>query len=86
MSDDPVSDPPGNHPTHGEESGIEVPATLFEEKRQVHELLSEETRHHIIQTILGHPKFLVSITEFAFYISTSTPTIHEQLDCLRHSF
>lgn len=83
MSNDPAADSPYNHPRNGGESGGGFAVMPFEEQRQVHELLSQETRHHIIQTILGHPAFLPSITEFDYYISKSKPTIHEQLDRLQ---
>lgn len=56
---------------HGQGSGDEVVAMLFGQQQQIHELLSQETRHHIIQTILGHPSYLPSITEFGYYISKS---------------
>lgn len=36
----------------------------FEEQWLVPELLSQQTRHHIIQTILGHPVLLPPIMEF----------------------
>ena len=83
MSNDPATDSPSDHPGRTYESGGRFAAMPFEEQRQVHELLSQETRHHIIQTILGHPAFLPSISEFDYYISKSKPTIHEQLDRLQ---
>ena len=84
MSNDPAADPPSKHSSTGRESGDGFAVMPFEEQRQVHELLSQETRHHIIQTILGHPAFLPSITEFDYYISKSKPTIHEQLERLQN--
>jgi DNA-binding PadR family transcriptional regulator len=83
MSNDPAADPPTDIPGRTGESGGGRTVMPFEEQRQVHELLSQETRHHIIQTILGHPAYLPSITEFDYYISKSKPTIHEQLDRLQ---
>ncbi len=47
------------------------PATSFspfEAQREVHELLSQETRHHILQAILGHPTHLLLLTELGYYI------------------
>jgi len=83
MSNGPATDSPTDHPGGTDESGGGFAAMPFEEQRQVHELLSQETRHHIIQAILGHPDHLPSITEFDYYISKSKPTIHEQLDRLQ---
>lgn len=83
MSNDPAADSPHDPSSSGYESEEGFAVMPFEEQRQVHELLSQETRHHIIQTILGHPAFLPSITEFDYYISKSKPTIHEQLERLQ---
>lgn len=83
MSNDPATDPSTDPPDRTGESGGGRAVMPFEEQRQVHKLLSQETRHHIIQTILGHPAYLPSITEFDYYISKSKPTIHEQLDRLQ---
>jgi len=83
MSNDPAADLPSKHSSTGRESGDGFAVMPFEEQRQVHELLSQETRHHIVQTILGHPAFLPSITEFDYYISKSKPTIYEQLERLQ---
>ena len=57
-------------------------ASPFEAQREIHELLSQETRHHILQTILGHPTHLVSLTEFGYYIQKSESAILDQLDVL----
>jgi len=83
MSDDCGVDSESEHSDYGRESGDGFAVMPFEQQRQVHELLSQETRHHIIQTILGHPAFPPSITEFDYYISKAKPTIHEQLDRLQ---
>jgi DNA-binding transcriptional ArsR family regulator len=83
MSNDPAADSSSEHSSHERESGDGFAVMPFEQQRRVHELLSQETRYHIIQTILGHPAFLPSITEFDYYISKSKPTIHEQLDRLQ---
>lgn len=66
MSDSPVS-------------GADGP---FEEQRQVYELLSQETRHLILQFILGHPEHLPSLDELAFVVPKNKAAIREQLDVL----
>ncbi|WP_138005703.1 hypothetical protein [Halalkalirubrum salinum] len=57
-------------------------AAPYETQRTVQRYLSQETRHNILQVILGHPAHLVSVTEFDYYISKSRSTISEQLDNL----
>ena len=57
-------------------------AAPYETQRTVQRYLSQETRHNILQVILGHPTHLVSVTEFDYYISKSRSTISEQLDDL----
>lgn len=60
-------------------------AAPYETQRAVQRYLSQETRHNILQVILGHPAHLVSVTEFDYYISKSRSTISEQLaDMARH--
>lgn len=54
-------------------------AAPYEMQRTVQRYLSQETRHNIIQVILGHPAHLVSVTEFDYYIPKSRSTISEQL-------
>lgn len=83
MSDDSSAGSPRDYRGPLRDIGDGFDVMPFEEQRQVHELLSQETRHHIIQTILGHPAFLPSITEFDYYISKAKPTIHQQLDRLQ---
>ena len=51
----------------------------YETQRTVQRYLSQETRHNILQVILGHPAHLVSVTELDHYISKSRSTISEQL-------
>jgi hypothetical protein len=60
---------------------IDDPAP-YESQRTVQRYLSQETRHNILQVILGHPAHLVSVTEFDYYIRKSRSTISEQLDNL----
>ena len=50
-----------------------------ETQQTVQQYLSQETRHNILQVILGHPHHLVSVTEFDYYIPKSRSTISEQL-------
>ncbi|WP_273837552.1 hypothetical protein [Halococcus sp. PRR34] len=57
-------------------------ASPFEAQREIHELLSQETRHHILQAILGHPTHLMSLTELGYYIQKSESAILDQLDVL----
>ena len=59
-----------------------TPSSPFEAQREVHELLSQETRHHILQAILGHPTHLLSLTELGYYIQKSESAILDQLDVL----
>jgi hypothetical protein len=47
--------------------------------REMHEFLAQETRYHIIQTILGHPDQLASLTELAYYSRRSESAIVDQL-------
>lgn len=54
----------------------------FEEQRRVFELLSQETRHLIIQYVLGHPEHLVSLDELEYMIPKSKAAISDQLDNL----
>lgn len=54
----------------------------FEEQRHVFELLSQRTRHLIIQFILGHPEHLVSLDELDYMIPKSKAAISDQLDNL----
>lgn len=57
-------------------------AAPYETQRTVQRYLSQETRHNILQVILGHPDHLVSVTEFDYYISKSRSTVSEQLEDL----
>jgi len=54
----------------------------FEEQRQIYDLLSQETRHLIVQLILGHPEHLVSLDELAYMMSKNKATIRDQLEVL----
>lgn len=62
------------------ERAFDVDGTApYETQRVVQRYLSQETRHNILQVILGHPSHLVSVTEFDYYIPRSRSTISEQL-------
>jgi hypothetical protein len=54
-------------------------AAPYETQRTVQRYLSQETRHNIIQTLLGHPSHLASTTELAYYIPRSRSAVSEQL-------
>lgn len=55
----------------------------LERQRELMELLSQETRHSIIQALLGHPELLASADEINHFIpSKSKKTVGEQLDVL----
>jgi len=54
----------------------------YETQQMVHRYLSQDTRHNILQLIIGHPWHLVSVTECEYYISKSQSTISEQLENL----
>jgi len=63
------------------------PTAPFEAQRAMHELLSQETRHHILQTILGHPAHLASLAELGYYSQKSESAVLDQLDVLQeHDF
>lgn len=55
----------------------------LERQRELMELLSQETRHSIVQALLGHPKLLASADEINHFVpSKSKKTVEEQLDVL----
>ncbi|WP_246984078.1 hypothetical protein [Halorientalis marina] len=55
----------------------------LERQRELMELLSQETRHSIIQALLGHPEILASADEINHFIpSKSKKTVDEQLEVL----
>ena len=55
------------------------------EQQRVRELLSQETRHLIIQFILGHPAHLVSLAELDYMIPKNEAAILDQLETLREA-
>lgn len=66
MSDAPAAEDPGP----------------FEEQRRIYELLSQETRHLVLQYVLGHPAHLPSLDELAHVIPKNRAAIRDQLQVL----
>lgn len=62
--------------------GFEDP---FAEQQRVRELLSQETRHLVLQFILGHPAHLVSLAELDYMIPKNEAAILDQLETLREA-
>ncbi|THE64890.1 hypothetical protein D8Y22_10535 [Salinadaptatus halalkaliphilus] len=54
----------------------------FEEQRQIYDLLSQETRHLILQFILGHAEHLPSLDELAYMMPKNKAAIRDQLKVL----
>lgn len=68
------------------DSKAESEQNPLERQRELMELLSQETRHSIIQTLLGHPELLASADEINHFIpNKSKKTVQEQLDVLVES-
>lgn len=55
----------------------------FAEQREIRELLAQETRHLIVQCILGHPHHLASLAELAYMIQKNEGAILDQLETLQ---
>lgn len=55
----------------------------FEEQQEIYELLSQETRHLVLQYILGHPEHLPSLDELTYLLPKNKAAIREQLQRLR---
>jgi hypothetical protein len=55
----------------------------LEKQQKTMELLSQPTRHRVLQLILGHPDHLVSKTELDHYIPRSVPTIQTAVNKLK---
>jgi predicted transcriptional regulator len=56
---------------------------LFAEQQRMRELLSQETRHLILQLILGHPAHLTSLAELDYMIPKNEAAILAQLETLQ---
>jgi predicted ArsR family transcriptional regulator len=54
----------------------------FEEQRQIYDILSQETRHLILQFVLGHPDHLPSLDELAHMMPKNKAAIRDQLEVL----
>ena len=54
----------------------------FEEQRRIYELLSQETRHLILQYVLAHPAHLPSLDELAYLMPKNKAAIRDQLQVL----
>ena len=57
----------------------------FAEQQRMRELLSQETRHLVIQCILGHPDHLTSLAELAHMIPKNEAALLDQLETLREA-
>lgn len=55
----------------------------FEEQREIYELLSQETRHLVLQYILAHPEHLPSLDELSYLIPKNKAAIRDQVQRLR---
>lgn len=55
----------------------------FDERRRIYDLLSQETRHLILQFVLAHPAHLPSLDELAYLIPKNKAAIRDQLEVLR---
>lgn len=62
--------------------GFEDP---FAEQQRMRELLSQETRHLILQLILGHPAHLASLAELNYMIPKNEAAILDQLETLKEA-
>jgi len=54
----------------------------FAEQQRLFELLSQDTRHLIIQELLGHPTHLMSLAELEYMTGKSQAAIKDQLETL----
>lgn len=57
----------------------------FAEQRAMRNLLSQETRHLIVQCVLGHPHHLASLGELAYMIQKNEGAILDQLETLQEA-
>lgn len=55
----------------------------FSEQREIYELLSQQTRHLVLQYILAHPRHLLSLDEFAYLIPKNKAAIRDQVQRLQ---
>jgi DNA-binding Lrp family transcriptional regulator len=59
-----------------------IDAGPFAEQQRLFELLSQDTRHLIVQELLGHPEHLMSLAELAYMTGKSQAAITDQLETL----
>lgn len=52
----------------------------FDEEREMHQFLTQETRYAIIQYILAHPKHLISVAELSYVVPKSEGSIRNNLN------
>ncbi|RBI60421.1 ArsR family transcriptional regulator [halophilic archaeon] len=57
----------------------------FAEQQRMRKLLSQETRHLILQLILGHPAHLTSLAELDYMIPKNGAAILDQLETLQEA-
>jgi len=54
----------------------------IEKQRRAHQFLTQETRYHIIQAVLGHPKNFSTLDELEYLVPKNRSAIREHLDRL----
>jgi predicted ArsR family transcriptional regulator len=54
----------------------------FAEQQRLFKLLSQDTRHLIVQELLGHPSHLMSLAELEYMTGKSQAAIKDQLETL----
>jgi len=70
------------YPPTGDGASESEPNPL-DRHREMMELLSQETRHHIVQTLLGHPHHLASEAEIDYFVhDKSAGAVQNALDRL----
>jgi predicted transcriptional regulator len=57
----------------------------FAEQQRMRELLSQETRHLVLQLLLGHPDHLASLAELDYVIPKNEAAILDQLETLQEA-
>jgi len=68
----------------GAPDAVDDATNPLDQQRELMDLLSQETRHQIIQVILGHPTHLPSADELDYIIADKTKkSITDQLDRLQ---
>lgn len=65
-----------------ESHGGTADAGPFAEQQRLFKLLSQDTRHLIIQELLGHPAHLMSLAELEYMTGKSQAAIKDQLETL----